>query len=59
MISMNVPGVAIMIQVVLINFIYFDILYTERWFPDLMKYLDFDLDFEDYPLNSFFNENGF
>ena len=48
-----------MIQVVLINFIYFDILYTERWFPDFMKYLNLDLDFEDYPLNSHFNENGF
>ena len=48
-----------MIQVVLINFIYFDILYTERWFPDFMKYLSLDLDYEDYPLNSYFNENGF
>jgi len=36
-----------MIQAVLLNFIYFDILYTERWFPDLMKYLKLDLDFED------------
>ena len=48
-----------MIQYVLINFIYFDILYTERWFPDFMKFLNLDLDFEDYPLNSYFNENGF
>ena len=48
-----------MIQAVLLNFIYLDILYTERWFPDFMKYLELDLDFEDYPLNSHFNENGF
>jgi hypothetical protein len=33
MISMSIPGVASMISGVLINLIYFDILFTERWFP--------------------------
>jgi hypothetical protein len=59
LVSMNVPGVAQIIQFVLINFIYFDILYTERWFPEFMTYLNLEIDFEDYPLNSYFNENGF
>ena len=37
MISMSVPGIASMISGVLINLIYFDILYTELWFPDFME----------------------
>jgi len=59
MISMSVPGVAQMIQVVLINFIYFDILFTEYWFPEFMDTIKLDLNFEDHPLNSYFEENGF
>ncbi len=33
MISMTIPGVASMIAGVFLNLIYFDILYTEKWFP--------------------------
>jgi hypothetical protein len=39
MISISVPGVAQMIQQVLLNLIYFDILYTELWFPELLDKL--------------------
>ena len=59
MISISVPGVAQMIQQVLLNLIYFDILYTEKWFPDLLASLKIKLDQEDKGLNSFFEENGF
>ncbi len=37
MISMSIPGVASMISSVLINLIYFDILYTEKWFPRFLE----------------------
>lgn len=33
MISMTIPGVAQVIAQVLLNLIYFDILYTEEWLP--------------------------
>jgi hypothetical protein len=59
MISMSVPGIAQNIQLVLLNLVYFDILFTEDWFPQFMEYLHFDLNFEDQPLNSYFAENGF
>lgn len=56
---MSVPGVATMISDVLLNLIYIDILYTEKWFPQLLEYLRFDLNFQDKPINSYFNQNGF
>lgn len=59
MISITVPGVAQMIQQVLLNLIYFDILYTELWFPELLATLKIKLDQEDKGLNNFFEENGF
>jgi hypothetical protein len=59
MISISVPGVAQMIQQVLLNLIYFDILYTELWFPELLARLSIKMDQEDKGLNSYFEENGF
>ena len=59
MISMSVPGVAMMISGALINLIYFDILYTERWFPDFMESIKFDFNIDDHPLNVYFDQNGF
>jgi hypothetical protein len=59
MISMSVPGVAMMVSGALINLIYFDILYTERWFPDFMESIKFDFNIDDHPLNVYFDQNGF
>jgi len=36
MISMPVPGIVQMIQAVLLNFIYVDILLTDMWMPQLI-----------------------
>ena len=55
MISMSVPGVAMMVSGALINLIYFDILYTERWFPDFMESIKFDFNIDDHPLNVYFD----
>jgi hypothetical protein len=56
---MRVPGVAQLIQQVLVNFIYFDILYTEMWSPKLFKIMKLKVDTEDEPLNIYFSENGY
>ena len=38
MISLSVPGTAKLIQIALLNFIYLDILFTDKWlFPLLFK----------------------
>ena len=37
MISMPVPGIVQMVQAVLLNFIYLDILLTDYWIPKLFK----------------------
>jgi hypothetical protein len=59
MISMSVPGIASMISGVLINLIYFDILYTEKWFPDFMESIKFVVNTDDHPINVYFDQNGF
>jgi hypothetical protein len=74
MISIIVPGSAKLIQMALLNFIYLDILQTDKWLiPLLFKDVDdnatkteVDDDDElvivedtDAPLNDFFDENGF
>ena len=52
-IAVSTSGVPQIIQSVLIKLIYFDIFYTERWMPELMKSmgLDFDLIENDSPMN--------
>jgi hypothetical protein len=66
MISISVPGSANLIQMVLLNFIYLDILYTDKWLIPLLFTEDNDKDEDDGeyvdlggPLNDFFDENGF
>ncbi len=59
MISMSIPGVASIISDVLINLIYFDILFTERWFPQFMESMNFEFDFNDQAINTYFEQNGF
>ena len=61
MISVPIPGIPSTIQSVMIKFIYFDILYTEMWMPDLMTEIGLDMeDVEnDDAVNLFFDENGF
>jgi len=40
---------------------FFDIFYTEYWYPDLMKIigLDFDMVLNDGPINLQFSENDY
>jgi hypothetical protein len=62
MISMSVPGIAKLIQQVLLNLIYFDILMTDLWLDDLIEKLNGKKGsqeiLKDDPLNSYFAENG-
>ncbi len=61
MLSISVPGIAKTLQKVLVNFIYFDILMTEKWLPSFLNWINGeDTNNEvDSPLNNFFEENGF
>lgn len=60
-IAVSITGVPKIILSVIYKFIYFDIFYTERWMPDMMKNLglDFDLIENDEPMNLEFSQNGF
>jgi hypothetical protein len=44
MLSIVIPGIPSIIQVVMIKYMYFDILYTEFWINDLMSSIGIDLD---------------
>jgi hypothetical protein len=56
MISISIPGIANMILSVLLNFIQFDILYTEMWLPNALKKVNIDLgNSESQALNLFFD----
>ena len=58
MISMPVPGIVQMVQAVLLNFIYIDILLTDLWMPKLLFQADTtDMDLEG--LNQYLEDNGF
>lgn len=50
-----------MIQSVIIRFLFFDIFYTERWMPKMMKTIGLDLDLieNDDPISMQFSQNGF
>jgi len=58
MISMPVPGIVQIVQSVLLNFIYLDILLTDMWMPQLLFSND-KISENDSGLNSYFEENGF
>ena len=58
LISISVPGIATLINSVLLNLIYLDILMTDRWLTPLFS--DENQSSEmDKPLNNYFEENGF
>ena len=57
LISMPVPGIVQLTNSVFQKFIYIDIFYTEKWFPDLIS--KFTIIQEDHGINEFFDENGF
>ena len=57
MISMPVPGIVQMVQAVLLNFIYVDILLTDLWFPKIFNAKDEDMNQEG--LNQYIEDNGF
>ncbi len=59
MISMSIPGVAQVIAQVLLNLIYFDILYTEEWLPSFLVSLGIIQDPNDEAINIYFEDNGF
>jgi hypothetical protein len=65
LISISVPGLANVIQAAFINFIYMDLLLTDKWlspliFPDnQIESTNEDLKLEESPLNFFFFMNGF
>ena len=58
LISLSVPGIAALINSVMLNLVYVDILQTERW---LNKWFfdDNQITEHDTPLNGYFDENGF
>ena len=58
MVSLPVPGIAQMVQTVLLNFIYLDILLTDLWMPALFHTTVEDLE-KNGGINSFFEDNGF
>ena len=57
LISLSVPGIAALINSVMLNLVYVDILQTERW---LNKWFfdDNQITEHDTPLNGYFDENG-
>jgi len=58
MISMTVPGIVQILQSVLLNLIFMDILLTDLWMPNIL-YGSFASNEDIEPLNSFIDENGF
>ena len=58
MISVNVPGLASMIQSIILSFIYLDILQTSMWLEPFLDVHDVDnqgIIQTDYPINDYFN----
>jgi hypothetical protein len=58
MISMPVPGIVQLIQRVLLNFIYVDILLTDMWLPQLLMTAN-EAQTEQKGINPYFEQNGF
>jgi hypothetical protein len=61
MISISIPGIASVIQAVMIKYAYFDILYTELWLEDFMGTIGLYMDEvkNDKALSVAFENNGF
>jgi hypothetical protein len=65
MISLSVPGMAKIIQQILMNFIYLDLLQTDKWlipliFPENDEKTENLVErASDKPINLFFDENGY
>jgi len=57
LISLTVPGIALLILGVLLNFVQMDILQTDKWLFGL--FFDDEANALDSPLNSYFDQNGF
>jgi hypothetical protein len=55
LISVNIPGLASVIQSIILNYIYMDVLMTDKW---LTKYLVED-DLNDCAINYYFDISGF
>jgi hypothetical protein len=47
LVAITMPGVAQMIQVLLLNLIQFDILFTEKWLYEFFEMMKLDLNFEE------------
>ena len=60
-ISVSISGYPQIMQSVLIKLIFFDIFYTERWMPLMMKSIGLDLDFIENSdsISLQFSYNGF
>ena len=58
-VSITIPGVALVIQNTLLNLLYFDLLYTEEWMPQIWEKMGYVDDDEEDLLNEKFEENGF
>ena len=61
MISISIPGIASVIQAVMIKYVYFDILYTELWLEDFMGSIGLYIDEvkNDIALSVEFENNDF
>ena len=62
MISVNVPGLAQMIQSIILNFIYLDILQTSMWLSPFLSVQDMDSEGviqSDFSINDYFDQSGF
>jgi hypothetical protein len=61
MISISIPGIASVIQAVMIKYVYFDILYTELWLENFMASIGLYMDKvkNDKALSVAFENNGF
>jgi hypothetical protein len=58
MLSISVPGIAQILQQVIVNFIYLDLFMMEKWMPFVLEWIN-GKEFFDKPLNDYFDENGF
>ncbi len=62
LISINIPGLASIIQGILLNMIYMDLLYTGSWLTPYLEARDIDDSGEqqtDISLNEYFGQSGF
>jgi hypothetical protein len=58
LISLSVPGMAQLINYVMMSFIYVDIFMSDQWMPDLFYGME-GVDDDNESLNNFFDESGY